>query len=196
WSAILPEEAGDFARALAGTGLAVELWTHVSSSVRAREILASFAAARAAFVGAGVRVVSTDIASTGSAGRETAWDRLRIGIGLFGGRLGTPVEARCALRVQAPVVRLHPGGTVHFAGYGDRRIPDVSEIVVVRCGYGDGYPKGMEGDGDILAVGMQYTTRVRRVGVDPSVLIGPQDDVDDLASKAGITPHELVVGLA
>lgn len=196
WSAILPEDAPAFAQALAGTGLAVELWTHVTSTAREAEILTAFAAARAAFAGAGVPVVSTDVASTGSASPATACDRLRIGIGLFGGRLGTRLETRCALRVQAPLVRLYAPHTVRFAGYGDRRIPDASEIAVLRCGYGDGYPKGMAGEADILAVGMQYTTRVRHAGVDPCALIGGADDLDALAAQAGITPHELVVGLA
>lgn len=54
----------------------------------------------------------------------------------------------------------------------------------------------MAGSADILAVGMQYTTRVGRAGSDPCTLVGPVDDIDELAARAGITPHELVVGLA
>lgn len=196
WSAIRAEEAAVFASTLAGTALAVELWTHVSSTARAGAILAGFSAARETFVRAGIPVVSTDVASTGSASVANAHDRLRIGIGLFGGRLGTPIATRCALRVEAPLVRLYVQGGIGFAGYGDRRIPDASEIAVLRCGYGDGYPKGMAGAADILSVGMQYTTRVRRAATDPCVLIGATDDLDQLAAEAGITPHELVVGLA
>lgn len=196
WSAIAPEDAAGFASAIAGTGLAVELWTHLSSTARAGAILAGFRAARETFSRAGVPVVSTDVASTGSASRENAGDRLRIGLGLFGGRLGANVPVRCAVRVRAPLVRRYPPGAVRFAGYGDRRISENSEIAVLRCGYGDGYPKGMAGSADILAVGMQYTTRVGRAGSDPCTLVGPVDDIDELAARAGITPHELVVGLA
>ncbi|HTJ28631.1 MAG TPA: alanine racemase [Candidatus Limnocylindria bacterium] len=196
WSAIAPGDAAAFAAALAGTKLAVELWTHVSSADRAGAQLAAFAAARDAFARAGVLVVGTDVASTGSACAANAHDRLRIGVGLFGARLGAPVVTHCALRVRAPLVRRHAPGTVAFAGYGDRRISDASEVVVLRCGYGDGYPKGMAGAGAILAVGMQYTTRLWDAGTDPCVLIGEADALDDLAAQAGISAHELVVGLA
>jgi hypothetical protein len=54
----------------------------------------------------------------------------------------------------------------------------------------------MAGTGDILAVGMQYTTRRWDMGTDPCVLIAETDALDDLAARAGITVHELVVGLA
>jgi hypothetical protein len=43
---------------------------------------------------------------------------------------------------------------------------------------------------------MQYTARVMHDGADARVLVGAADDVDALAARAGITPHELVVGLA
>lgn len=196
WSAIRAADAAAFGEALAGTQLGVEVWTHVSSAERAARQLADFTAARAALVAAGARIVGSDVASTGSASAANAHDRLRIGIGLFGARLGAPVAVRCALRVRAPLVRRHPAGALGFAGYGDRRISDASEIAVVRCGYGDGYPKGMAGTGDILAVGMQYTTRLWDAGTDPSALIGEADALDEVAARAGITPHELVVGLA
>jgi alanine racemase len=196
WSAIPAEDASAFAAALAGTQLAVELWTHVSSASRAAAQLSAFADARRAFEHAGVPVVATDVASTGSACAENAHDRLRIGIGLFGARLGAPVATRCALRLSAPLVRRHAPGTIRFAGYGDRQISDASEVAVLRCGYGDGYPKGMAGAGGILAVGMQYTTRLCDARADPCVLIGETDALDDLAAQAGVSAHELVVGLA
>jgi hypothetical protein len=43
---------------------------------------------------------------------------------------------------------------------------------------------------------MQFTTRVSHDGADPRVLVGASDDVDALASRAGMTSHELVVGFA
>jgi alanine racemase len=196
WAAILPEDAPAFAAALAGTGVAVELWTHVSSTARAGAIAAGFEAARAAFAAAGVPVVSTDVASSSSATPALAHDRLRIGIGLFGARQGAPVETRCAPRLEAPLVRRYGPGEVHWAGYGDRPIGPQDEAVVLRCGYGDGWPKGMAGSADILAVGMQYTTRLWHAGADPCVLIGEADDLDELAVRAGMSPLELVVGLA
>jgi hypothetical protein len=43
---------------------------------------------------------------------------------------------------------------------------------------------------------MQYTARVMHEGVDVRALIGGADDVDTLATRSGISPHELVTGLA
>jgi alanine racemase len=197
WSAIRADDAAAFATALAGTGLAVELWTHVTSTARAAAILEAFVAARAVFAAAGVAVVSTDVASTATASRATAADRLRIGVGLFGGRLGNEaIPASCALRVRAPVVRVHPPGEAGWAGYGDVPVPAGAAVAVLRCGYGDGFPKGLTNSADIVAVGMQYTSRLVNRSGPASVLIAERDSVDMLAAQAGITPHELVVGLA
>lgn len=196
WSAIHPAEAPAFAAALAAGGLEVELWTHLTSEARAEESLSDFQAAREAFAAAGVVVRSLDVASTASARRELAFDRLRIGAGLFGARLGSEAAVRCALRVTAPVVRRYAPGEVGWAGYGDVPAPPNRGVVVLRCGYGDGFPKALSGYADILSVGMQYTTRLSHDGGDSAVLIGGDDEVDALARRAGITPHELVVRLA
>ena len=195
WSAIRPEDARGFAVAVAPANLSVELWTHVTSVARARAILEGFAAAQRAFADAGVRVVSTDVASTGSARRGLACDRLRIGVGLFGARLGSSVGNRCALRVAAPVVRRFGPGETGWAGYGDTPVGD-HPVVVLRCGYGDGFPKALADGADILSVGMQFTARALHDGIDPRVLVGAADDVDALAGRAGMTSHEFVVGLA
>ena len=195
WSAIRPEDAAAFASACAGTALAVELWTHISSAERAEAQLDGFLAAREAFRAAGAHVVSTDVASTGSARRGLTFDRLRIGIGLFGSRLGSPVGNRCALRVTAPEVRRFAPGETAWAGYGETPVPPGRAVAVLRCGYGDGFPQGLARTADILSVGMQYTTRMTG-GSDPSVLIGEDDDIDEIAGRARIGPHQLVVGLA
>jgi alanine racemase len=196
WASIRPEDAAPVAQAMAGTGLAVELWTHVVSAERSGAILDAFMAARRTFEHAGVPVVATDVASTASSRRGLAFDRLRVGVGLFGARLGASVDNRCALRVTAPVVRTFAPGEAGWAGYGDTRVvPDLS-VAVLRCGYGDGLPKSFVDGVDILSVGMQYTARVMHEGVDVRALIGGADDVDALAARAGISPHELVLGLA
>jgi alanine racemase len=196
WSTIRPEDARAFAAALAPTGLAVELWTHLTSYERAREILEGFVAAERTFTAAGVRVVSTDAASTGAARRGLAFDRLRVGVGLFGARLGASVDSRCALRVSAPIVRRFGPGEARWAGYGDTLVGADRSVVVLRCGYGDGFPKALADGADILSVGMQFTARVEHDGTDPRVLVGASDDVDELAARAGMTSQELVVGLA
>jgi alanine racemase len=196
WSAIPPEDASHVASALAGTGMQVELWTHITAVERRAEILGGFWAARQVFEEAGVPVVSSDVASTAWARRDTAFDRLRIGVGLFGARLGAPAHTLCALRVVAPIVRRVPPGGAGWAGYGTTRITANRPVAVLRCGYGDGFPKTFAGTADILSVGMQYTTRFITDGADARVLIGEADDVDELAARAGMLPHELVVGLA
>ncbi len=139
--------------------------------------------------------MSADVASTASARRGLAFDRLRIGVGLFGARLGASVDNRCALRLTAPLVRRFEPGRIGWAGYGDAAVPPDRTVAVLRSGYGDGFPKNMVDGADILSVGMQYTTRVVRDGIDPRILIGPDDDVDRLAGRAGIGSHELVLGL-
>jgi alanine racemase len=196
WSSIRPADAAAFAAAMAGTGIAVELWTHVSSGGRAGEILDGLLAAVRAFEAAGVRVASTDAAGTAAARRGLVFDRLRIGVGLFGARLGSSVDTHCAIRVVAPVVRQFQAGAIGWAGYGDNRVPGDRAVVVLRCGYGDGFPKGLCDGRDILSIGMQYTVRVADGANDARVLVGGADDVDALASRAGISSHELVVGLA
>ncbi|MEA2720609.1 MAG: alanine racemase [Candidatus Eremiobacteraeota bacterium] len=196
WSSIRPQEAPAFAAAVAGTGLAVELWTHVTSVARAGAILDGFVAATRAFEAAGVRVASTDAAGTASARRGLAFDRLRVGVGLFGSRLGSSVDNACALRVVAPVVRQLGPGEVAWAGYGDTAVAANRSVAVLRCGYGDGFPKALADGADILSIGMQYTARVMRDGLDVRALIGGGDDLDGLAARAGISSHELVVGLA
>ncbi|HEX3466096.1 MAG TPA: alanine racemase [Candidatus Elarobacter sp.] len=195
WSSIRPQDAPAFAAAAAQARVEVELWTHVSSATRGAAILDGFVAARRAFEAAGVRVVSTDAASTAAARRGLAFDRLRVGVGLFGARLGSTVEVRCALRVVAPVVRRFAPGEIGWAGYGDSPAGD-RPVAVLRCGYGDGFPEGLSDGEDILSVGMQYTTRVLRDGADVRVLVGDSDDVDALAKRAGMSAHRLVVGLA
>lgn len=196
WCSIRPEDVAAFAAALRGTGLAVELWTHVTSTAREHAILDGWRAARVTLEAAGVPVVAVDAASTATARPDLVGDRLRIGVGLFGARQTAPVTLRCALRVVAPVARIVPPGSAGWAGYGDRRILANRAVAVLRCGYGDGFPKGFEGSADILSVGMQYTTRAISQGVDVSVLIGVADHVDELSARAGMGPHELVVSLA
>ena len=197
WSAISPDEIGEFAAACAAGPVRVELWTHQASARRAPALLEALETARACFTAAGVPVVSLDADSTAVASRSTALARLRIGAGLFGATLGAPLELRCAIRVSAPVVRRYPPGALAWAGYGDTRVPSERPVAVLRCGYGDGFPKGLAGSADILAVGMQYTTRLDGSQAGESVvLIGASSDLDALSSQAGMSPHELITGLA
>ncbi len=195
WNAIAPRDIAAFSRACAGGDLQIEAWTHVTAPERADAARANLAALCAALAENGVAVVDRDIASSGSAATGDPLGRARIGVGMFGAALGNGLPLRCALRVRGPVVRVYAPGEGIWAGYGHVSIaPDVA-VAVVRCGYGDGLPRTLVGSADILAMGMQYLTRVVRVG-DPGDVMNADTDLDVMATFAGITAHELVVGLA
>ena len=195
WNAVLPREIDAFARACAGGDLRVETWTHVTAPDRADAARANLAALRAALAENGVALAAGDLASTGSAAPGGGFARTRVGVGLFGATLGNGLALRCALRVHGTVVRRHAAGAGIWAGYGHVSIaPDVA-VAVVRCGYGDGLPRGLAGSADIIAVGMQYLTRVDRAA-DPGDVMNADTDLDAMATFAGITAHQLVVGLA
>jgi alanine racemase len=196
WFSIRAADAPAFAAACAGHGITVELWTHFTSASHRKATLAALSAARQTFAAAGVPVAGIDVASTAAARPELAFDRLRVGIGLFGARLGTTPTVRNALRVRAPVVRTLAAGELPRAGYGDLAIPPDRSAVLLRCGYGDGLPRKLAGIADILSVGMQYTVRLTDEGRDACELIGARDDLDALAAYVGISPHEFMVGFA
>jgi alanine racemase len=196
WFAVRAADAAAFAAACADRGVTVELWTHLTSSAREAALLVAFQAARGAFAAAGVPLAGLDVASTAAARTGLGFDRLRIGVGLFGARLGTCVTTRNALRLTAPVVRRLGPGELPWAGYGDIAVPSDRSAAVLRCGYGDGFPRSMAGIADILSVGMQYTVRLTDDERDARVMIGAGDELDALAAHAGVSPHELVTGFA
>lgn len=197
WSGIAAAHAGAFAALCARADLRVELWTHISSPDRFARTRHDFAAAVGAFRAAGAEVAGTDVASTAWAPAAGSGERIRIGAGLFGARLGGKVEALCAIRVDAPLVAWHAPGCRQWAGYGNIAIPPDRGVAILRCGYGDGLPKELAGDDDILSVGMQYTTRLAGSPLPASyALIDERSDLDLLARRTGLGPHQLIVGLA
>jgi alanine racemase len=196
WAGIAPAQAGAFAAICAERDLQVELWTHITSPERVDQTTSAFAQAVAAFRRAGVEVAGTDSASTAWATSGRRGDRMRIGAGLFGARLGGNVTPTCAIRVDAPLVAWLAPGTTRWAGYGDVAVPAHRGVAVLRCGYGDGFPKKLAGDDDILSVGMQYTTRLAQDAAVEHALIDERSDLDHIAYRVGLGPHELIVGLA
>jgi alanine racemase len=196
WAGIPPAAAPEFAALCARHGVRVELWTHITSAARSEATVNAFESAVVAFRHARVDCAGTDCASTAWASTSPPGDRVRIGAGLFGARLGGNVITSCAIRVDAPLVAWYPRGTVRWAGYGENAVPARRGVAVLRCGYGDGYPKELAGDDDILSVGMQYTTRLAESAADEHALIDERSDLDQLAFRAGLGAHELIVGLA
>jgi len=196
WAGIAPAAAPDFAALCAAHDVRVELWTHITSAARSEQTVNAFESALVAFRDARVACVGTDCASTAWAASERSRDRVRIGAGLFGARIGGAVATGCAIRVDAPLVAWYPRGTVRWAGYGETPVPAHRGVAVLRCGYGDGYPKELAGDDDILSVGMQYTTRLAESAAGEHALIDERSDLDQLAFRAGLGAHELILGLA
>ncbi len=195
WAGIAAGAAPAFAALCADLDLRVELWTHISSPRRSEQIMRAFQSAGDAFRSAGVEF-GMDCASTAWASEARRGDRMRIGAGLFGARLGGSVVPRCAIRLVAPLVKWYPRGAARWAGYGEITIPAHRGVAVLRCGYGDGYPKELAGDDDILSVGMQYLTRLADDPAREHALIDERTDLDQLAHRAGLSAHELIVGLA
>jgi alanine racemase len=196
WAGISPQDAAAFAARCARYDLCVELWTHLTTAERSDAVNAAFDAAVAGFVGAGVKVVGCDRASTAWVASARHDVRVRVGAGLFGARLGGDVATTCAIRVDAPVVERFAPGVVRWAGYGDIPVPAHRGVAILRCGYGDGLPKKLEGHDDILSIGMQYTTRLSDSAATEHALIDENSDLDELARRVGLSPHELIVGLA
>jgi hypothetical protein len=117
-------------------------------------------------------------------------------VGLFGVRYAAAVPLRSAISVRAPVVeRLAARG--QRVGYGGARAPVEGQLAVVRCGYGDGFPRVAWPERGILSVGMQYTIVTRVAGWEESgvQLVDAETDLDRFAATAGIGAHELVVRL-
>lgn len=196
WSSVRPKELRTLAELAARSRVSIEVWTHISSLERQNVNLRTLGDTAALFRDAGVEVISDDYASTGSAHLRRPADRVRIGVGLFGARLGVPLTLGCAIRLSAPLVRRHAPGEMEWAGYGERAIPPDRGVSVVRCGYGDGFPTLLAGSADILSVGMQFSTTITRSDSPSVLLIDRSTDLDALAAQAGCLPHELVCSLA
>lgn len=196
WAGIAASDAAAFAALCAERGVQVELWTHIPSTIRRNAALATFVACVGVFHAARAVVAGTDVASTAWASVALRHDRLRIGAGLFGARLKGTIAPMCAIRVEAPLVQWFAPGRVGWAGYGDVGVPPNRGVAVLRCGYGDGFPKNLAGHDDILSVGMQYTTRLADEPTHGHVLISDETNLDQLADRIGLAPHELITGLA
>jgi alanine racemase len=69
--------------------------------------------------------------------------------------------------------------------------------MVVRCGYGNGFPRIVEPFGSMLGVGMQYAVVASTAPpAGTSIeLVTSATDLDGLAAAVRLTPHEVVVRL-
>lgn len=200
WSGVAPEELARFATRVAERDLDVELSSHVTDASLQDEQMKLTDEARATFREANVTVVATDLESTApvasGVARGRGYSHVRIGAGFFGARFGANVDAACAITVRAPVIDTYEARG-QYVGYGTTRASESGYLATVRCGYGDGFPRVANGMLGILAVGMQFTTLQRSQLPNSAALelIGRATNLDLLAASAGISSHQLIVGL-
>ncbi|MHB8146859.1 MAG: alanine racemase [Vulcanimicrobiaceae bacterium] len=198
WGGVSLSEMRVLAAYLAQDDADVEVWSHVTDWEHRAEQLEQFEEALRIVRAAGARVCSSDIASTFTLAAEGArgTTRVRVGIGLFGATGGQSVPGvRCALRVDAPLVRTERLAEEMRIGYGSRTLSAGETIAVARCGYADGLPRSLAGWKNMLSVGMQYLTlhvANARTLSSPVSLLDEHTDLDALAAGAGLLPHEIV----
>jgi alanine racemase len=191
WSAIEMRDAATFATTLAQAGMQVELWTHLTNPVTEHADRERFARFIAIFRQRGVDIVGEDFESTAPAANDRVHGTsVRIGVGLFG-TSGLP----CAIGVQAPIIDwLRSDGTLR-ASYDADALPEGTHVLVVRCGYSDGFPRVARPYRRVLSVGMQNCVVLGRDETTNVSLLRADDDLDDLANAAGILSHQIVTGL-
>ncbi len=195
WGGVDPADLPSLARAIAPLPLDVEAWTHLTDPSLAAAQRETFAQAVATLRRSGVAVVATDVASSMPLAGRADGAGVRLGIGMFGFRFGAPLPAvASALRVRAQIARVVPARG-QLMGYGTALAPESGFLVVVRCGYGDGFPRVADPRTGILAVGMQYAVAHREVAPDERhlALIDETTDLDLLAAAAHSGAHEIVV---
>jgi alanine racemase len=191
WSAIEMADAEAFAEIAAASSLRVELWTHLTALSTEHDDRARFARFVEIFKRRGVRIAGEDIESTAPAARGRAGgSAVRIGVGLFGsGGLA------CAIGVTAPVWdRVRSDGTLR-ASYTAQSLAPGTEVTVLRCGYANGFPRITRPYRRILSLGMQNCIISGVVEDETFELLGPDNDLDELAAAAATVPHQIVCGL-
>lgn len=197
WSAIELDEADAHARMLAQSGMRVELWTHLTNPETEKTDRERFARFVAVFSHHGVHIAGEDAESTFPAANGASHGTtVRIGVGLFGAGSASGVTGlQCAIAVSAPVVETVASDGDLRASYAAEELPKGARVTVVRCGYGNGFPRITRPYRNILFVGMQNAVVLGQTKGDRFALLGADDNLDELASAAGIVPHQIVTNL-
>ena len=200
WSGLSLEELARLGPELRAASAQVDLSTHITDLAAAQTQLRLFEDALELLARAGVRVRETDVCSTFPlAAGIRGGSSVRIGAGLFGATGGPGVPGVfCAIRFTAPVARIerHSAGTQ--LGYGGTMLGMDCTVAMLRGGFGDGVPAGLQGTGDVLMVGMQYAAvraeKLRAAGAEFAWL-DTAANIDEFARAAGRPVHEIITGL-
>ena len=149
-----------------GPGVAVELWTHVTSQARAAsgpEGVSSPPRAVGSKRAGVARRPRPTLPGRGRPRRGLAFDRLRIGIGLFGARLparGSTTVMRAARWSPRWCATSGPGeGRLGGLRRHPPRRGEPPSVAVLRCGYGDGFPKALA---DQVSISCRSECSIRR----------------------------------
>ena len=192
-------------------------YTHLAGTESAQVQISAFSRAVDAMRAEGLPIPVLHVASTA----PTLWGAnggpVRIGIGLYGSRLGaacSSIPLRTALHLTATVIAVKRFDELTPLGYGGKYFAAPGEtIATLRIGYVDGLPCTLaDGGGAALvrgmrcrivgAIGMQFTM----VHVPPGVPVALGEEMtllhdsegmrlDDVARMARILPHQLVTAL-
>ncbi|MBV1925659.1 MAG: alanine racemase [Rhodobacteraceae bacterium] len=153
--------------------------------------------------------VPRSLAATGGIllGKNYHFDLTRPGIGLYGGLPFT--EAQHVVSLNLPVIQIRDLEVGETVGYGNAwSAPYPARIATVAAGYADGLIRAMGGRTQVYAddipcpivgrVSMDLiTVDITGLETDPKLLsiLGPQQDVDNLAEAAGTIGYEILTSL-
>ena len=177
-----------------------------------RTQLASFRAALPRLPAAGASLANSSGIFLGPAFH---FDLARPGVALYGinPQPGHPNQMSQVVRLQGKILQVRDVDAPQTVGYGaSHRVEGPGRIATVAVGYADGYPRSLSGYGravldghDVAVVGRVsmdlITLDVSPVARDVAVpgalvdMIGPNNDLDDMAERAGTIGYELLTSL-
>ena len=146
-------------------------------------------------------------------GSDWHFGMVRCGVALYGGNpnLAAPNPMRQVVKLKGKILQIREIDAPETVGYGALyTAPDRKRIATIGAGYADGYPRRLSDQAVVLYEG-QALPVVGRVSMDlttvdvtdaPGVvvgdmldLIGPGQDINDLAVQADTIPYEILTSL-
>lgn len=146
-------------------------------------------------------------------GADFLFDLVRPGICLYGGRPddSAPNPMRPVVRLTAKILQIRHVDAPQTVGYGATyRAAGPTRVATIAVGYADGYLRSLSGVGEAF-IGNTAVPVIGRVSMDlvtldvsdvpsavtgdPVDLIGPMNDVDSVAQRAGTISYEILTAL-